>query len=240
MLPFRWFSARHALQELMGNPEYGTEAGTALELNQALENAMSISMDCLPRWPGRTAIACDLSGSMSNCPISQYSSIYPIDIACILSAAAYHLCEDPILYAFGSELARFNLDPTKGALANAEIVKKTDVGHATYGYKVIEDLVKHRDSVSRIVILTDMELYDESSFLRDSQDIRAWFIRYRRELNGDAELYFVNLAAYGHFVTPQCEPKVTYISGWSEGILKYVASTSAGFDLVNEISNISL
>lgn len=240
MLPFRWFSARNALQELMKQPEHWPDAGTALKLEEALNRAIEISVESLPSWPGRTAIACDLSGSMSGCPISQYSSIYPVDIASILSAVAHRLCEDSVIYAFGSDIARFSMDPSQGILANAERVKNTDVGYATYGYKVIEDLVKHRDPVSRIVILTDMELYGESWFPQDSQDIRAWLARYRRDINPNVEFYFINLAAYGHFVTPQREPKVTYISGWSEGILKYVATTSSGFDLAGEISGVAL
>ena len=166
--------------------------------------------------------------------------MYPVDIACILCSIAHRLCSDHVFYAFGSDIARFSLDPRQGILANAERVRKTDVGGATYGYKVIEDLVKRQESVERIVILTDMEFYGESWIPQASQDIRAWLARYRREVNRHIELYFINLAAYGHFVTPQREPKVTYISGWSEGILKYVATTSSGFDLVDQIGGVAL
>lgn len=240
MLPFRWFSARNALKEMMKQPEGWPDAGIALKLEEALNCAMEISVECLPHWPGRTAIACDLSGSMTWQTISRYSSVCPVDIACLLSAIAHRLCDDHVIYAFGSDIARFSLDPSQGILANAERVKKTNVGGATYCYKVIRDLVKRGDSVGRIVILTDMELYGESWFPQDSQDIMAWLARYRREINPEVELYFVNLAAYGHFVTPQREPKVTYISGWSEGILKYVAQTSSGFDLVDEIGSTTL
>jgi len=240
MLPFRWLSARNTLKELMKEPDYWPDARTAIKLDEALNRAIEVSADLLPRWPGRTAIACDLSGSMTEQPISRYSSIYPIDIACILGAVAHRLCEDSVVYAFGSEIARVSLDPGHGILANAERIKKTEVGELTYGYKVIADMVKRREVVNRIVFLTDMELYSESPVPEDSQDIRAWLVRYRREINPNVELYFVNLAAYGHFVTPQREPKVTYISGWSEGTLKYVAVTSGGFDLVDEIGAIEL
>lgn len=47
-----------------------------------------------------------------------------------------------------------------------------------------------------------------------------------------------NLHPYEHFITPQNEAGVTYISGWSEGVLRYVALDS--FDLVEEIERISL
>ena len=239
-LPFRWMSARNALRGLLANPEYWPDAAAAKEIDDALNQALEISTGCLPRWSGRTAIACDLSGSMSGFPISQYSSIYPLDIACILSAVSHSLCEDSIVYAFGSEIARFSPDPRQGILSNAESLKKTDVGYATSGYKVIKDLVRGQDVVNRIVILTDMELYGGSWFEQDSRDIRAWLGCYRRKINPEVELYFINLAAYGHFLTPQREPKVTYISGWSEGILKYVAATGSGFDLVDEIGGMAL
>ena len=127
------------------------------------------------------------------------------------------------------------LHPEYGVLNNSQRIRKVDVGHATYGYKVIEDLVRQGDVVDRIVVLTDMELYGESRYRRDSEDIRSWFNKYRRNVNKDVELYFINMAAYGHFLTAQQKPGVTYISGWSEGILKYVAATSSGFDLVDEI-----
>lgn len=240
MLPFRWYSARKVLKELMTEPQYWQDAGTALKLEEALNRAVEISAEHLPRWPGRTAIACDLSGSMSECPVGEYSSIYPKDIACVLSAVAHRICEDSVVYAFGSDIAVLDLDPSRGILANAERVANTDVQYATLGYKVIEDLVKRRELVDRIVVLTDMELYGESRCLDDAQDIRSWFALYRRNVNPNTEMYFINLAAYGHFITPQREPKVTYISGWSEGILRYVSPASGGFGLVDEIGSVVL
>ena len=240
MLPFRWLSARDAVRELMKRPEHRADAAIAAKLDDALNGAIEISVQCLPRWPGRTALACDLSGSMSWTPISRHSKVLPADIASILVAAAHRLCEESVVLAFGSEIAVLSLDPEGGLLANAEQVRKTDVGAATYAYKVLEELVRRRDRVDRIVILTDMEVYGESRVPRDSEDIRAWLARYRREVNRDVELYIVNLAAYGHFVTPQQEPKVTCISGWSEGILRYVAASRPGVDIVEETGAIDL
>lgn len=239
-LPFRWMSARNALRDLLSDPSCWPDASVAGRTDEALNQALEISSSCLPKWPGRTAIACDLSGSMSFEPVSRYSSVFPVDIACILAAVSHRLCDDSIIYAFGSEIAQLLLHPEYGTLKNAELIKKVDVGHATYGYKVIADLVDNRNVVDRIVVLTDMELYGESWYPKDSQDIRSWFDKYRRNVNKNVELYFVNLAAYGHFVTPQQEPGVTYISGWSEGILKYVAQTSSDFNMVDEVGRVTL
>jgi len=63
-------------------------------------------------------------------------------------------------------------------------------------------------------------------------------IRYRRNTNPAVRTYIINLQPYQHFITPQDEACVTYISGWSEGVLRYVALDT--FDLVEEIERISL
>ncbi len=236
--PFRWMSARNALRDMLSDPSYWPDAESASQIDDALNQALEISSDCLPRWPGRTVIACDLSGSMSYVPISEYSSIYPVDIACILSAVSHRLCEDSIIYAFGSKIARLSMHSESGMLNNAKHIREVNVGHSTYGYKVIEDLVLRRCVVDRIVIFTDMELYDESKQPIETDNTLCYFNKYRRDVNKEVELYFVNLAAYGHFVTPQQEPHVTYISGWSEGILRYVEAVSSCNSLIHRVNSI--
>lgn len=240
MLPFRWLSARNALSAFFTERGIPTDTGFALKLDEALNRAIELSTDCLPRWPGKTVIACDLSGSMHGCPISEYSTMFPIDIACILSSIAHRLCDDHVLYAFAEKITRFSTTPGEGLLESTARLRDIDVGHCTYGYKVVEDLVKNRDFVDRMVFLTDMELYSESPSLHDGNDLRSLFARYQRSVNKKVDLFVVNLAAYGHFITPQGDGNVTYISGWSEGILRYISTFGSGFDLVSHIGSLSL
>lgn len=166
--------------------------------------------------------------------------MFPVDIACILASIAHSLCDDHIIYAFAENVTRFSTTPGEGLLESAARLRGINVGQCTYGYRVVEDLVKNGEFVDRIVFLTDMELYSESTSLNDVNDLRTLFARYQWSVNKKVDLFVVNLAAYGHFITPQGDGNVTYISGWSEGILRYISTFGSGFDLVAEIDGILL
>lgn len=91
-LPFRFYSAYRTLYlENMLSPE----------IHRALESALTVSIDNMEQFKGRTLIAVDISDSMGWF-ISKKSNVCCGDIAALLGAMASCLCEDATVCYFHS------------------------------------------------------------------------------------------------------------------------------------------
>jgi hypothetical protein len=188
-----------------------------------LAEALDVSTGNLPRLPGLTVIACDNSGSMSFGGVSERSTVRPVDVASLLGAIARELCDESILLVFGSELAALGWTGKKPALVRAREIAATNVGHATFAFKVPRLLRELHIPADRLLMLTDMQVYGER--LRDgtSEDFTAQLRRYRREIAPRLRTTIVNLSPDRRFMTPPDEHGVTYCAGFSEGILELAA-----------------
>lgn len=229
LLPFRWLSAHNTMKRLDA------------EVARWIEGAMHLSVDNLPRLPGTTIIACDNSGSM-DMYASGYSSVRLKDIAALLGAAAHRTCERSAVYVFADDAARVHFR-SEGVLRRAEEVAGTDVGGATYAFKVLVKLLVGEISADRILFFTDMQIYGEERFRFREEEHFAMLLRtYRERVSPGVRTYIFNLAAYEHFMTPADDLGVTYFSGWSEGLLRYIAVEEEGgiSSLVERVERIEL
>lgn len=229
-LPFRWYSAWKVAREVDS------------EIADAIVDAMHISIRNLPKLEGTTVIACDNSSSMSWTPISRESEIYPIDIAAMLGAVASGMCERRLVTAFACDIAKVSVSQRDSIFTNMERVKKTNVGYSTNAYKILRALIGNRLFTDRIIILTDMVIYDDGYGNRRDEDFRHLLQIYRRRVNPDVATYVINLQPYEFFMLPQDENNVTVISGWNQEILRYIKYTTdkKGGGLVEQIDKINL
>ncbi len=229
-LPFRWYSAWNAIR------------GRDSEIENALVDAMNISVKNLPRLDGTTVIACDNSGSMTCNAISSESTIDPIDIASLLGAIAAKMCERHLVLAFAEGVAQVNVAGENSIFANMEKIKTAPVGHTTNAYKILRTMIDNEIAADRLLVLTDMEIYDDSYCSDPHRDFRYLLRLYRQRINPGIETYVVNLQPYEYFMLPQNEDNVTVISGWNHEILRYIKYTgfTKGGSLVEQIDSIKL
>ncbi len=229
-LPFRWYSAWKAVSRING------------QIADALVDAMNISTKNLPRLDGTTVIACDNSGSMSWTPISSESDIYPIDIAAILGAIAVRMCEKHLVYVFGENIAQVPVSGHDTIFKNMERIRNTDVGHSTNAYKVMRAMIDDKIHADKLIVLTDMEIYNDSYGYRQDEDFRYLLGQYHQRVNPDMKTFVINLVPYEYFMLPQDTNNVTVISGWNQEILRYIKYTSntKGGSLVEQIDKVKL
>jgi hypothetical protein len=232
-LPFRWLAAYHAV------------VGADKEVAEAVAEALEVSAANLPRWPGRTCIACDNSGSMSYTPMSRDSSLYPRDIGNLIGAMASHLCEDALVLVFGSEVSPADVFPDERIMESQEWIKAQGelVGDSTYAYLVLDHLERTGTFVDRLVILTDMEIYAKQPgvWACEDQHFPLRLSQYRERINPSLQTYLINLQPSAHFIAPESAEGVHYIAGWHSDLLYFVATMDEGAtNLVNEISKVSL
>jgi len=241
-LPFRFFSAYRVIG---GDsiPVYahwvgrrGRKAAKVKEADvgpvlDAIDQALKHSADALPQFPGTTAIFADNSGSMGS-PVSAKSTITLADAANLLCALSQFCCARSVVGAFGTDVAIVRLSKAARIIDNMMKVHIANTkGMSTNGYKVVQRLRKDNIKVDRVILLSDMQLWNDGSAEYDSyahwnqeayQFAPEWK-KYLSSVNPKAVLHCVDLAGQGKAVTPAKEKNVNIVSGFSEKILSRLA-----------------
>ena len=221
MLPFRFLSAYKVIQD---------EVSASIKQRQildTLEETMELSIENIDRIPGDTAIFSDLSGSMTFHPISERSSVYPLDISSLFGAMADRICDNSIIGVFGETFKTVNVPKRLPTLEKMNQIKNTGVGHATNAYLAIQWLREEGIKVDRILIFSDMQTYNSRGWGND-RSVQAEITKYRRNVNHDTFLHTIDLTGYGTVMMPEDDPKTNLITGWSEKILDYINMFEAG------------
>lgn len=209
----------------------------------ALEMAMVHSAENIPMFEGqKIKIASDVSGSMWS-KISEKSTIEMYDIGIVLSMLLQHRCQKVITGIFGTSYLEQEL-PKNNILANS--MKMSDlsrkVGWATNGHLIIEDAINKRQDLDRIMIFTDLQMWDCSS-LYDTTSHRssikkAWSTY--KKMYPKCKLYIFDLAGYGTSPLSIRDNDVNLIAGWSNDIFNIMSNIENGGETLDKINNICI
>jgi len=188
----------------------------------ALEDAMDISIQNIPKTDGITAVFTDNSGSMDNY-VSEKSKVTNRMVGAILGAIATKLTEKSISGVFGETFQNLNYSARSSILERAIKADNTNVGMSTNAYLALDYLLYNKIKVDRILLFSDMQCYDsDNKYYGYGNSISEQWNKYKKEINPNCYLYSFDLAGYGTSQVPQGDPKVLLIAGWSENILKYI------------------
>lgn len=222
--PFRYFSAYKAVKE----------KSNASEILDALENAMDISVENVPKFRGTTLLSADHSGSM-NAPISGKSEIYRKEVADIMMAIANRVCDKSITSVFGDGFETFSVGK-RTTLQNMEAIAQHGVGWSTNGYLVINYLLDKKIFVDRVIIFTDLQLWDSNGY---NGDIISSWNKYVASINPNAYIYLIDLSGEGTAQFPKGYPRTVNIAGWNDSVLNFIPMfETVGTSAVDKIKTI--
>jgi 60 kDa SS-A/Ro ribonucleoprotein len=225
-LPFRFLAAYRELKD--GQSDY-----TTMILN-ALEDATVASVKNLKGFDAstRVLIACDVSGSMQKA-ISRNSKILAFDIGLMLGMLMQAKCKRVVTGMFGDTWKIINM-PNRGVLSNVNEYYKREgeVGYATNGHKVIDDLLHRRVIMDKVMLFTDCQLWGNGS-------LQASWKAYR-QIAPQAKLYVFDLMGYGQAPLSLQQNDVYLIAGWSDKVLDVLESIENGVRAVEKIRHIEL
>jgi hypothetical protein len=214
-LPFRFLSAYKEVSQLMW-PNKATVV---------LEDAISYSVENLPKLKGTTVIAYDISGSMCDA-LSKNSKVRCCDVSALLAVLASRICEDFVVYAFSDSVYRTEISSRDAILSMANRLSKCMRG--TNMSLPISELLENNIYADRIIFISDNECNQLMSDLdfgyrKSPQKLLA---EYRNRINKDVWLHAIDLQGYGtqQFVGN----KVNYIAGWSERTLEFISIVEKG------------
>ncbi|MBI3134579.1 MAG: TROVE domain-containing protein [Bacteroidetes bacterium] len=229
-LPFRFLAAYREIKVL--------QSEFTSSILYALEEAVELSVKNMKGFDENTAvlIACDVSGSMQK-PISEKSKILMYDIGLMLGMLMQSKCKRVVSGMFGDTWKIINM-PQRNVLANVEEYYKREgeVGYATNGHKVIDDLISRGVVMDKVMLFTDCQLY--SNMMIGSSVERAW--KAYKKIAPNAKLYLFDLAGYGHAPLSIKRQDVFLIAGWSDKVFDVLEAIENGSGAIAKIKQIEL
>jgi len=217
-LPFRFLSAYKSVSDIASS-----------RVLNCLESAVDASIDNLPRIPGTTVIAVDVSGSMSD-KISANSEVFCSEIGMMLGLIANRICEDSILYVFNNAITKINPSGRYGVLYAC--TKEARASGGTDMALPFEKMITDGIKADRVIIISDNQC--NANFW--NKPVQAFADEYRRKSSNNIWVHAVDLQGYG---TQQFHgEKTNVIAGWSEKVLDFIRLAEQGEGtLENTIEN---
>lgn len=244
-LPFRFLAAHRTLQpkkERFGiyalkqqrNAVERDRSVWNADKTQVLLNAVEAALDCsiqsVPEVPGKTLIAADNSGSMSDM-LSGKSVMTIRDAANTLCAILYKSggARNVDVLSFGENVVPVSLNQSMSVMQIVSEIEDQhntkDGGHSTNAWKVLNNIVRSGKEYDRIVFLSDMQCYDMMSgvrFHRGSRSVADELKKYRANINEHCFAHFFDLAGYGTRQTEPGDSRDNVVAGFSEKILDQI------------------
>jgi len=205
-LPFRFLSAYKNLPSSAGTKAF-----------DALEDAVDASILNLPRLPGRTVIAVDVSGSMG-APISAKSTVRCCEIGMMLGLIANRICDNAVFYEFNG-----GIQDRKFSHRNGILYACVNESKATGGTDMrlpFMRIIDEKILADRIIIVSDNECnYGKTT-------VQSYADEYRRHINTNLWVHAIDLQGYG---TQQfCGKNTNIIAGWSEKVFDFILLAEQG------------
>lgn len=229
-LPFRYLSAYREIKELKS--DFVSQVLSTLEaaVISSVRNLKGFDEDT------RVLIACDVSGSMQK-PVSPKSKVLLYDIGLVLGMLMQSKCKRVVTGMFGDRWKIINM-PSGNVLSNAyEFYRREgEVGYATNGYKVIDDLRNRKVKMDKILIFTDCQMWNSEGTMSTIE--HSWLAY--KAFAPEAVLYLFDLAGLGQTPLRMVRNDVFLIAGWSDKVFDVLYAIEGGESVVGKIKAIEL
>jgi 60 kDa SS-A/Ro ribonucleoprotein len=207
------------------------EQGGAGMLAEALELAVLSSSWARSGFgsKGISVIAMDVSNSMRR-PVDGLSGVQRFDVAPLLAMLWKSQGHQLITGIIGNSWRPLEL-PAKPVLLTVDEFRahEGEAGYAINAWLVLQDLLRRRQVVDRVLIFTDYRLWDNRSFNQPAgADLGHCWRQYRSQVAPQARLFLFDLAGYGSRPLECLEDGVFLIAGWRERMIDILEAIDAG------------
>lgn len=235
-LPFRYYSAYQAVQEMPNNRE----------VVAALESCMDLSVKNLPHFDGRVMALSDNSGSCHGTLMSTLGSTKMSTAGNIISLLTAMVADEGYVGVFGDKLSPVQANPNNSffpQLKNIEqVARRVGAGTETGIWLFWDQAIRQKEHWDHVFVYSDMQaghggLYcneqhkPSSNFVWKGRsrgwgggnyvDVPALVAAYRKKVNPDVQVYLVQTAGYQDTIMPEVYEKTYILGGWSDGIIRF-------------------
>lgn len=201
---------------------YMNSTGAPFEVGEALQDAMEIALENIPKIPGKVWVFPDVSGSMGS-PITGYSgkpsSIRCIDVAALVSAAILRTNRQANVMPFSDRLETDlgkKINPRDSVLTNANKFARC-YGGGTNVSLGLEYIVKNAKEVDLVIYISDNESWIDSSnsryYRNDTKTLENW--ESVKKTNPNAKMVCIDIQPYGNTQAPNRDDIIN-IGGFSD------------------------
>lgn len=229
-LPFRYLAAYRELERVSS-----THVAT---LMNALETAVKHSAANIEGFNENTRVllASDVSGSMGT-SISPRSTVRNYDIGILLAMLLRNRCKQVVSGIFGDDWKVVNMPSDNILMATRHMERLCNtVGFSTNGYKVIDWLIENKMVMDKVMMFTDMQMWDSTGRFKNFED--SW--KNYKKIAPHAKLYLFDLAGYGQLPLRLAEPDVYLIAGWSDRVFDVLSAIDNGENALTVINQINI
>jgi 60 kDa SS-A/Ro ribonucleoprotein len=204
------------------------DAGVPLKVQAALEDALELSLQGVPKVPGQLVVCPDVSGSMGS-PATGYrkgasSKVRCIDVAALVAAAMLRTNRQTRVLPFEQRVVPLDLEPHARIAVNAAKLAAIG-GGGTNVSAPLALLNAQKAPVDLLVIVSDNESWVDATRGGATATMREWDVLKRR--NPGAKLVCVDVQPYG---TTQATGRadILNVGGFSDAVFDTIARFAAG------------
>lgn len=127
--------------------------------HSALESALDLSIQNIPKLKGRSLVLVDVSGSM-DVPISNNSKLCRWEAGALFGIAQYLRAQDGDIVAFGTDSLKVDIVPGSSTLSGIDqFVRSVKMRHPGHGTDMWRAVAKHFNGHDRVFIFTDLQSF---------------------------------------------------------------------------------
>ena len=218
------------------------------DIREALQDAMEIAIQNVPKIDGKVYVCPDVSGSMHS-PVTGYrqgatTAVRCIDVAALVAAAMLRKNPDTEVIPFHDSVAKRDLNPRDSVMTNAKVLTSIPSGGTNCSAPLVElNRVKAKGDL--IIYVSDNESWVDSPHYgrfggNATQTMQQWAEFKRRSPN--AKMICIDIQPYAHTQAKERDDIVN-IGGFSDQVFTLIAETAIGNTKdhwVNTINKIEL
>ena len=175
-------------------------------VTKALSQAMTIALDNVPTFDGKTAILVDISGSMS---VSVGKDVSAAEIAALFAAALYRT-NDSDIFCFNNKAYKVTPNPEDSLPTIAEQMYNRIGG----GTAISAPFTQMTEKYDRVIILSDMQTWYDHPYC--GMGANQAYQHYCKKTDCHPSIFSFDLAGHGELAFP--ESNVCLLAGYSDHV----------------------
>lgn len=203
------------------------DAAVPMQVKEALQDALEVSLDNVPELPGQTWVLVDVSGSMQSAITGQRgsasSAIRCVDVAALLAAAL--LRKNPLtgLVLFNTAARQVRLNPRDSVMTNAKTLAGM-LGGGTAISSGFDLLNREQADGDTVIVVSDNQSWADTRG-GATATMRSW--QALRQRNPQARMVCIDLQPYGS-VQAASRADILHVGGFSDAVFDLLASFAKG------------
>jgi 60 kDa SS-A/Ro ribonucleoprotein len=224
VFPFQLMSAYKAAEANKGIPR---------EITDALQDAMEIATENVPKIEGKVFVFPDISGSMQSA-VTGYrrgatSAVRCVDVAALFSAAILRKNPDAEIIPFESNIVDVRLNARDSIMTNAEKLSNLPFGGTNCSAPLAE-LNRRRAKGDVLIYVSDNESWIDTPFYgrfggSATETMKQW--NEFKSRNRDAKLVCIDIQPYGHSQAQE-HRDILNVGGFSDQVFTLVSEFANG------------